>query len=174
MHEIHSFHYASLRYFNAAGAAHPDLGEDHSPESHLIPLILKVALSQQANIAVFGSDYPTKDGSCIRDYIHVLDLASAHLLALGALSHGSHLIYNLGSGEGFSVKEVIEVARRVTRHPIPAFERPRRPGDPGTLVACSEKIQRELGWKPIHSTLERILLSAWEWHERHPDGFPKD
>ena len=171
MHEIHGLRYASLRYFNASGAACPDLGEDHSPESHLIPLILKVALGQRPNISIFGTDYPTPDGCCVRDYIHVLDLASAHLLALAALSQSSRLIYNLGTGRGFSVREVIEVARGVTGHPIPAVECPRRPGDPSTLVASSEKIQKELGWKPSHSDLESIVSSAWEWHRRHPNGF---
>jgi UDP-glucose 4-epimerase len=171
MHEIHGLRYASLRYFNASGAARPDLGEDHSPESHLIPLILKVALGQRPNISIFGTDYSTPDGCCVRDYIHVLDLASAHLLALDTLSQSSQLIYNLGTGQGFSVQEVIEVARRVTGHPIPAVECPRRPGDPSTLVASSEKIQKELGWKPRHSDLERIVSSAWEWHRRHPNGF---
>jgi UDP-glucose 4-epimerase len=171
MHETHGLRYASLRYFNAAGAAHPDLGEDHSPESHLIPLILKVALGQRPNISIFGADYPTPDGCCVRDYIHVLDLASAHLLALEALSQQGRLIYNLGTGQGFSVREVIEVARRVTGHPIPAVECPRRPGDPSTLVASSEKIQNELGWKPSHSDLEHIISSGWEWHRRHPNGF---
>jgi UDP-glucose 4-epimerase len=171
MHETHGLRYASLRYFNAAGAAHPDLGEDHSPESHLIPLILKVALGQRPNISVFGTDYATPDGSCVRDYIHVLDLASAHLLALEALSERGRLIYNLGTGRGFSVREVIEVARRITGHPIPAVECPRRLGDPSTLVASSEKIQKELGWKPTHSDLERIVSDAWAWHRRHPNGF---
>jgi len=171
MHEIHGLHYASLRYFNASGAARPDLGEDHSPESHLIPLILKVALGQRRSISIFGTDYPTPDGCCVRDYIHVLDLASAHLLALEALSQHGRLIYNLGTGKGFSVREVIDVARRVTGHPIPAVECPRRPGDPSTLVASAEKIQKELGWKPIHSELDRIVSSAWEWHRRHPSGF---
>ena len=171
MHETHGLRYASLRYFNAAGAAHPDLGEDHSPESHLIPLILKVALGQRPNISVFGTDYPTPDGCCVRDYIHVLDLASAHLLALEALSQRSRLIYNLGTGRGFSVREVIDVARRVTGHPIPAVECPRRPGDPSTLVASSEKIQTELGWQPGYSDLERVVSSAWAWHRRHPNGF---
>jgi UDP-glucose 4-epimerase len=171
MHEVHGLRYASLRYFNASGAAHPDLGEDHSPESHLIPLILKVALGQRPNISIFGTDYPTPDGCCVRDYIHVLDLASAHLLALDALSQNSRLIYNLGTGQGFSVLEVIGMARRVTGHSIPAVERPRRPGDPATLVASAEKIRKELGWKAIHSDLEHIVSSAWEWHRRNPRGF---
>jgi UDP-glucose 4-epimerase len=171
MNEIHGLRYASLRYFNASGAARPDLGEDHSPESHLIPLILKVALGQRPSISIFGTDYSTPDGCCIRDYIHVLDLASAHLLALDALSQSSRLIYNLGTGQGFSVREVIEVARRVTGHPIPATECPRRPGDPSILVASSEKIQKELGWRSKHSDLEHIVSSAWEWHRQHPNGF---
>lgn len=171
MHEVHGLRYASLRYFNASGAAHPDSGEDHSPESHLIPLILKVALGQLPHISIYGTDYSTKDGSCIRDYIHVLDLASAHLLALEALNRSSRLIYNLGSGFGFSVREVIEVARRVTGHAVPALECPRRTGDPSMLVASSEKIQKDLGWKPSHSDLERIVSDAWEWHRRHPNGF---
>jgi len=170
-HQIHELRYASLRYFNASGAARPDLGEDHSPESHLIPLILKVALGQRPNISIFGTDYPTPDGCCVRDYIHVLDLASAHLLALDALSQSSRLIYNLGTGQGFSVREVVGMARRVTGHPIPAVECPRRPGDPSTLVASFEKIQKELGWKPKHSELEHIVSSAWEWHRRYPKGF---
>ena len=171
MHDIHALRYASLRYFNASGAAHPDLGEDHSPESHLIPLILKVALGQRPNISIFGTDYPTPDGTCIRDYIHVLDLASAHLRALEALAQSSRLIYNLGTGRGFSVREVIDVARRVTGEAIPSVECARRSGDPSTLVASSTKIQTELGWKPICSDLERIVSDAWEWHRRHPNGY---
>ena len=163
--------YASLRYFNAAGAADPDLGEDHQPESHLIPLVLRVALGQRKSIAIYGTDYPTPDGTCIRDYIHVSDLASAHLLALDALGHQGRLVYNLGNGRGFSVRKVIDVARRVTGHPIPAVESPRRPGDPATLVASSEKIRRELGWQPKFSDLESIVASAWEWHRKHPMGY---
>jgi UDP-glucose 4-epimerase len=163
--------YASLRYFNAAGAAGPDLGEDHQPESHLIPLVLKVALGQRESIAIYGTDYPTPDGTCIRDYIHVTDLASAHLLALDALGHHSRLVYNLGNGLGFSVRKVIDVARRVTGHPIPAVESPRRSGDPAKLVASSEKIRRELGWRPKFPDLESIVATAWEWHRRHPMGY---
>jgi UDP-glucose 4-epimerase len=163
--------YASLRYFNAAGAASPDQGEDHRPESHLIPLILKVALGQRESIAIYGTDYPTPDGSCVRDYIHVSDLASAHLLALNALAHRDQLIYNLGTGLGFSVKQVIEVARRVTGHPIPAVESSRRPGDPAVLVASSERIRRELGWQPRFPDLKSIVSSAWEWHRKHPSGY---
>jgi UDP-glucose 4-epimerase len=163
--------YASLRYFNAAGAAGPDQGEDHQPESHLIPLVLKVASGQRESIAIYGTDYPTPDGTCIRDYIHVSDLASAHLLALDALGQHSRLVYNLGNGLGFSVRQVIDVARRVTGHPIPAVESPRRPGDPATLVASAEKIQRQLGWQPKFPDLESIIDSAWEWHRKHPMGY---
>ena len=142
-HQIHELRYASLRYFNASGAARPDLGEDHSPESHLIPLILKVALGQRPNISIFGTSYPTPDGCCVRDYIHVLDLASAHLLALDALSQSSRLIYNLGTGQGFSVREVVGMARRVTGHPIPAVECPRRPpAIPRHLSQASRKSKR--------------------------------
>jgi UDP-glucose 4-epimerase len=169
-HRIHGFCYASLRYFNAAGAA-GDLGEAHHPESHLIPLVLQVALGQRKNISIYGTDYPTKDGTCIRDYIHVADLADAHLLALEALDRESRLIFNLGNGRGFSVREVIEVARHVTGHAIPAIEVPRRAGDPAVLVASSEAIQRDLGWKPRFAELETIISSAWEWHKKHPEGY---
>ncbi len=170
-HRIHGLRYASLRYFNAAGAAR-DLGEAHQPESHLIPLILQVALRKREAISIFGTDYPTADGTCIRDYIHVLDLANAHVRALEALDSHSQLIYNLGNGCGFSVREVIEAARRVTGHTIPAIEAPRRAGDPAVLVASSEKIQRELHWQPKHAELETIIRSAWEWYQRHPNGYP--
>ncbi len=169
-HRIHGLRYASLRYFNAAGAA-PDRGEAHEPESHLIPLVLKVALGQRPQVSIFGTDYPTPDGTCIRDYIHVLDLAAAHVLALNALSQHEQLIYNLGNGKGFSVREVLEVARKVTGHPIPALESPRRAGDPAVLVASSEKIQRELHWTPGFCELEQIVGSAWEWHRNHPHGY---
>lgn len=169
-HRIHGLSYATLRYFNAAGAM-PDRGEDHRPESHLIPLVLKVALGQRDNIAIYGSDYPTPDGTCVRDYIHVLDLADAHLRALDALGEGKQLIYNLGNGRGFSVREVIDVARKVTGHPIPAVESARRPGDPAVLVASSRRIQDELGWTPNFPDLESIVRSAWEWHREHPQGY---
>ena len=169
-HRIHGLRYASLRYFNAAGAT-SELGEAHQPESHLIPLVLQVALGKRTAISIYGTDYPTKDGTCVRDYIHVLDLAQAHVLALEALNKEDKLIYNLGNGRGFTVREVIDVARQVTGHPIPATETPRRPGDPAVLVASSEKIQRELGWKPQHADLEQIVRSAWEWHQRHPEGY---
>jgi UDP-glucose 4-epimerase len=169
-HRIHGLRYASLRYFNAAGGA-GELGEDHRPESHLIPLVLQVAQGKRPSIAINGTDYPTTDGTCIRDYIHVLDLASAHVLALDALATRDQLIYNLGNGRGFSVRQVVEAARRVTGHAIPAEEAPRRPGDPAVLVASSEKIRRELGWQPRYPELEQIVASAWEWRRQHPNGY---
>lgn len=169
-HRVHGLRYASLRYFNAAGAM-GNLGEAHHPESHLIPLILQVALGQRKLISIYGSDYPTKDGTCVRDYIHVADLADAHVLALQALRRESQLIFNLGNGQGFSVREVIEAVRRITGHAIPAEDAPRRPGDPAVLVASSEKIQRELGWKPKYRDLESIISSAWQWHKKHPEGY---
>jgi len=169
-HSIHGLRYASLRYFNAAGAA-GDLGEDHVPESHLIPLTLQVALGKREHIAIYGTDYPTPDGTCVRDYIHVSDLASAHLLALEALRERDKLVYNLGNGRGFSVREVVETVRRVTGHPIPAREVQRRPGDPAVLVAASDSIKRELRWQPQFQTLESIVRSAWEWRRAHPDGY---
>jgi UDP-glucose 4-epimerase len=167
---IHGLHFAALRYFNAAGAL-PHRGEDHHPESHLIPLVLRVALGQRESISIYGSDYPTPDGTCIRDYIHIADLISAHLLALEALTTEDRLIYNLGNGAGYSVREVIETARRVTGHPIPAVEAPRRPGDAARLVASSERIRRELGWRPNIPDLRDIIASAWEWHRTHPEGY---
>jgi UDP-glucose 4-epimerase len=163
-HRIHGLRYASLRYFNAAGAA-PGRGEAHNPETHLIPLVLEVPLGKRPAISIFGTDYPTKDGTCIRDYIHVDDLATAHLLALDALDEHSQLTCNLGSGNGFSVREVIEIARQVTGHEIPVVEAPRRAGDPAVLVASSEKIRRVLGWEPRQSDIESIVRSAWEWHK---------
>lgn len=171
-HQIHGLRYASLRYFNAAGAA-GELGEDHRPESHLIPLVLQVALGRRPGISVYGADYDTPDGTCVRDYIHVADLAAAHLLALHALEGRQQLIYNLGNGRGFSVRQVVEVARKVTGHAIPAKDAPRRPGDPAVLVASSEKIRRELGWQPRYPELEQIVASAWEWRRGHPDGYEK-
>jgi UDP-glucose 4-epimerase len=162
----HNFKYASLRYFNVAGAIE-GYGEAHEPESHLIPLILDVALGRRANIKVFGRDYPTKDGTCVRDYIHVRDLAEAHMLALGALSDTkSRLIYNIGIGHGFTVLEVIESVRRVTGKPIAVEEMERRPGDPAVLVASSVKIKTELGWRPKYTELDQIIASAWEWHQK--------
>src|SRR5271168_5147652 len=162
----HNFKYASLRYFNVAGAIE-GYGEAHEPESHLIPLILDVALGRRKSIKIFGQDYPTPDGTCVRDYIHVRDLAEAHLLALGALSEAkSRLIYNIGNGQGFTVLEVIESVRRVTGRPIAVEECERRPGDPAVLVASSEKIKAELGWKPKFAELDQIIASAWEWHQQ--------
>lgn len=162
---IHGLHYASLRYFNVAGAT-PGRGESHEPESHLIPLVLDAALGRRKDIRIYGTDYPTPDGTCIRDYIHVRDLADAHLLALGALDSRSRMIYNLGNGKGFSVRQVIESARRVTGRPIPVEESPRRPGDPAVLVASSEKITAELGWKPQFAGLDRIMSDAWQWQQQ--------
>jgi UDP-glucose 4-epimerase len=166
MNRIHGLRYASLRYFNVAGAIE-GYGEAHEPESHLIPLILDVALGRREGIKIFGRDYPTADGTCIRDYVHVEDLAQAHFLALAALADQSRLIYNIGSGQGFSVLEVIESVRRVTGRPIPVEECPRRDGDPAVLVASSEKIKAELGWKAKFATLDAIITSAWEWHQKH-------
>jgi UDP-glucose 4-epimerase len=161
---IHGLRYAVLRYFNVAGAI-AGYGEAHEPESHLIPIILDVALGRRASIGIYGDDYPTPDGTCIRDYVHVEDLARAHVLALGALGGATKpLLYNLGNGRGFSVREVIEATRRVTGHAIPVDQHPRRPGDPAVLVASSEKARRELGWVPEHATLDDILASAWTWH----------
>jgi UDP-glucose 4-epimerase len=170
MDRIYGLRYAALRYFNACGAASPDLGEDHDPETHLIPLVLQVALGQREKIVIFGDDYSTPDGTCIRDYIHVLDLAQAHILALRALAQGSRT-YNLGNGRGFSVKEVVETARQVTGHPIPAEIGPRRPGDPDILIAGSESIKRDLGWHPQYPDLVEIIDSAWQWHQKHPLGY---
>ncbi|MBL7064688.1 MAG: UDP-glucose 4-epimerase GalE [Anaerolineae bacterium] len=168
---IYGFHYVALRYFNAAGASPSgERGEDHDPETHLIPLTLQVPLGQRERITIFGDDYPTRDGTCVRDYIHVVDLAQAHILALGALDEGSRT-YNLGNGEGFTVKEVIETCREVTGHPIPAEVGPRRPGDAAELVASSEKIRRELGWEPQYPDLRTIVEHAWEWHRTHPHGY---
>lgn len=168
--EIHGLGYAALRYFNAAGAV-PPLGEDHQPESHLIPIILQVALGQRDHLELYGTDYPTRDGTCIRDYIHVSDLVSAHLLALEALQPSEQRIYNLGNGRGFTNREVVESARRVTGRPIPVVEAPRRPGDPAILVASSDRMQRELGWAPQYPDLDDIIGSAWAWYRQHPEGY---
>ncbi len=165
IHRIHGLRYASLRYFNVAGAI-PGRGEAHEPESHLIPLILDVALGRRESIKIFGQDYATPDGTCIRDYIHVQDLAEAHLLAFHALEQRDRMIYNLGNGQGFTVREVVESARRVTGHPIPVDEMPRRPGDPAVLIASSAKIETELGWKAKYTQLDDIVGSAWEWHQQ--------
>jgi UDP-glucose 4-epimerase len=164
-HRIHGLRYASLRYFNVAGAL-AGRGESHEPETHLIPLVLDVALGRRDKILIFGEDYDTPDGTCIRDYIHVEDLAAAHVLALQALDRTDRLICNLGNGQGFSVKQVVEAARRVTGHPIPVEVRPRRAGDPARLVASSARAQSELGWTPQIAELERILASAWEWQQQ--------
>ena len=168
--ETHDLRYAALRYFNAAGAAGPDQGEDHDPETHLIPIVLEVALGQREKIVIFGDDYDTPDGTCVRDYIHVLDLAQAHIRALHALEDGSR-VYNLGNGEGYSVREVIDTARRVTGRDIPAEVGDPRPGDPAVLIASSDKIREELGWTPQYGDLEDIIGTAWEWHRRHPHGY---
>lgn len=168
--EIHGIRYASLRYFNAAGAI-PGCGEAHDPESHLIPLVLQVPLGRRDQVNIFGTDYPTPDGTCIRDYIHVADLVAAHHLALVKLDQVGSFVYNLGNGSGYSVREVIETARAVTGHPIPAMEIDRRPGDAPHLVASSEKIRTELGWAPRYPSLSEIIASAWEWHRSHPNGY---
>ena len=166
---VHGFRYAALRYFNAAGAS-VERGEDHHPELHIIPLVLGVAQGKRAKVTIFGDDYPTPDGTCVRDYIHVIDLAQAHILALRALDRGSRT-YNLGNGQGFSVKQLIEMAREITGHPIPTEIGPRRPGDPATLIASSDRIRRELGWKPKYPDLRAIVESAWKWHQAHPKGY---
>ena len=169
-HRSHGLRYSSLRYFNAAGATR-ERGEAHQPETHLIPLVLQVALGQREAVSIYGTDYSTKDGTCIRDYIHVDDLATAHLLALDGLAKRERLICNLGSGSGFSVREIVDVARKVTGKKIAAVEAPRRMGDPAVLVASSEKIQRVLGWSPQRSGIEEIVRSAWEWHSSHAQGY---
>ena len=165
--EIHGLKYTALRYFNAAGATE-NFGEDHSPETHLVPLILQVALGKRDSIKIFGDDYPTPDGTCLRDYIHITDLAQAHMLALDAPKSGH---YNLGTGNGFSVKEIIEVAREVTGHPIPAETVARRSGDPAKLVADSALIKKELGWKPQFENVRDIVSSAWNWFQKNPNGY---
>ncbi|WP_058303509.1 UDP-glucose 4-epimerase GalE [Gorillibacterium timonense] len=169
----HGVKYVSLRYFNACGAHESGkIGEDHAPETHLIPLVLQVPLGKREFISIYGEDYPTPDGTCIRDYLHVSDLASAHVLALGRLrSGGDSAVYNLGSGRGYSVKEIIEVARKVTGHPIPAKAEARRAGDPAELIASSAKAERELGWVRKMDRLEDIIASAWKWHREHPSGY---
>ncbi len=164
--------YAALRYFNAAGASPTGkLGEDHTPETHLIPIVLEVALGKRPHITIFGEDYPTPDGTCVRDYIHVDDLGTAHVLALAKLESGQGLRLNLGTGRGHSVREVIEACRRVTGHAIPTQSGPRRAGDPPELVADSRLAQRTLGWKPQFIDLDEIVRTAWRWHSTHPDGF---
>jgi len=169
--QAHGMRYVSLRYFNAAGAT-GRLGEDHRPESHLIPIALEVAMGRRLSLPVYGAQYPTRDGTCIRDYVHVLDLARAHVLALHHLAKGSEGgAFNLGGGQGHSVLEVVETVRRVTRHPVPIKTLPPRPGDPPILVASWDKAKQELGWQPAH-TLEDMVSSAWEWMQRHPNGYP--
>jgi UDP-glucose 4-epimerase len=167
---IYGLKYACLRYFNACGDT-PGRGEDHDPETHIIPLILQVALGQRPHFTVFGDDYPTPDGTCIRDYVHVVDLAAAHILAMEALDRIGSRKYNLGNGSGFSVMEVLEMCRKVTGHPIPHVVGPRRAGDPATLIASSASIRSELGWQPRYADLEAIVRSAWEWHQSHPRGY---
>lgn len=171
----HGLRYVALRYFNACGAcANGAIGEDHQPETHLIPLILQVPNGKRKAISIYGDDYETKDGTCVRDYIHVTDLAQAHILAVKHLLKGNESdVFNLGNGVGFTVKEVIETARRVTGHPIPTQVTPRRGGDPAKLIASSDKAKKILGWKPEHADLEEIIESAWKWHKGHPDGYKK-
>lgn len=172
-HSAHDLRSISLRYFNAAGS-HPEglIGEDHRPETHLIPLILQVPLGKREKIYIFGTDYDTPDGTCIRDYIHVMDLASAHVLAVRALERGiGREAYNVGNGAGFSVKQVIDAAREVTGHPIPADVQPRREGDPARLIASSEKIRRDLGWSPKYPDLKQIIGTSWEWFRNNPNGY---
>ncbi len=171
----HGLRFVSLRYFNACGAhVSGGIGEAHNPESHLIPLILQVPLKKREAISMFGDDYDTKDGTCVRDYIHVTDLAQAHILAVKYLMEGGKSdIFNLGNGVGFTVKEVIETARKVTGDPIKAVVSPRRAGDPARLIASSEKAKKILGWKPEHADLEEIIATAWNWHKNHPNGYAK-
>ncbi len=166
--QLRGLEFVAFRYFNAAGAS-PRFGEHHRVETHLIPNVLKVPLGQRSHCEIFGTDYPTPDGTCIRDYIHIVDLAQAHILALAPGKQG---FYNLGNGDGYSVREVIRACEKVTGQPIPALERPRRPGDPPKLVASAQKAIRELGWAPQFPKLEDIVASAWAWHKQHPDGYP--
>lgn len=169
-HRLYGLRYAALRYFNAAGALH-DCGENHQPESHLIPLVLQVPLGLRAEVHIFGTDYDTPDGTAIRDYVHIEDLIFAHQLALEKLAETPRLVYNLGNGTGYSVRQVIETARAVTGHAIPTVESPRRKGDAQRLVASSDKIRRELGWEPAFPDLATIIASAWDWHKAHPQGY---
>lgn len=170
--QAHGLRYVSLRYFNAAGASER-CGEDHRPETHLIPNVLRVAAGKAPRVNVFGEDYPTPDGTCVRDYVHVIDLADAHILALNVLERRSE-IYNLGYGSGYSVAEVVEMARQVTRHRISTEGAARRAGDPPVLIASPDKIMGDLGWNPRHSELDRIIESAWRWRQTHPNGYEKD
>lgn len=166
----HGLAAVSLRYFNVAGAS-GELGEDHKPETHLIPLVLEAARGRRSHVSIFGTDYPTRDGTAVRDYIHVEDLADAHVLAIEQATPGEHQIYNLGTGTGFTVREVIETAKRVTGRAIEVREEPRRPGDPPELVASSARIRDALGWEPRKANLEAMIGDAWAWHQAHPDGY---
>lgn len=172
MDKIYGMRSCCLRYFNAAGA-HPNghIGEDHQPESHLIPIVLQVALGQREAVTIFGEDYDTPDGTAVRDYIHILDLATAHVLAFEALADGTSCKYNLGNGTGYSVKQIVEVARQITGHPIPVKYGPRRAGDLATLIADSTRIREELGWSPEFAQLGQIIQTAWDWHRSHPNGY---
>lgn len=173
MDRLYGMRYTCLRYFNACGATETR-GEDHTPETHLIPLVLQVALGQREKITIFGDDYDTPDGTCVRDYIHVVDLAEAHILAMKEILNGGHSRkYNLGNGRGFSVKQVIDTAREITGHPIPAEIGPRRAGDPAILIASSETINHDLGWRPIYPNLRQIIEMAWQWHVANPHGYEK-
>jgi UDP-glucose 4-epimerase len=172
MDRIYGMRYCCLRYFNAAGA-HPEghIGEDHTPEPHIIPIVLQVALGQRESVTIFGTDYDTPDGTAVRDYIHILDLATAHILAFEALADGPSRKYNLGNGVGYSVKQIVEVARKVTGHPIPVVYGSRRAGDPAVLIADSTAIKAELGWAPEFTQLHQIIETAWQWHREHPQGY---
>lgn len=173
MDRLYDMRYTCLRYFNACGATETR-GEDHDPETHIIPLVLEVALGKREKITIFGDDYNTPDGTCVRDYIHVVDLAEAHILAMKEILNGGHSRkYNLGNGRGFSVKQVIDTAREVTGHPIPAEIGPRRAGDPDILIASSETINHDLGWAPIYPDLRQIIEMAWKWHVANPQGYEK-
>jgi len=167
---IHGLKYACLRYFNAAGGT-PNRGEDHTPELHLIPVVLQVALGQRESITLFGGDYPTRDGTCVRDYVHIVDLAQAHILALDGIARLGSRKYNLGNGDGFTNLEVVQAARRITGHAIPCTIGARRPGDPAILIASAKKIREELGWEPRYPSIDQIIGSAWEWHQSHPNGY---
>jgi UDP-glucose 4-epimerase len=172
LNRIHKLRWIALRYFNAAGATEAH-GEDHSPESHLIPIVLQVPLGRRENVQVYGSDYATPDGTCVRDYVHVADLADAHIRALNALESGNLAsgAYNLGNGTGYSNRQVIEACRRVTGHAIPMVEAPRRAGDPAALVAGADRIRQDLDWSPRYPAIDEIVESAWRWHKQHPDGY---
>lgn len=171
--EIHGIRHISLRYFNACGASER-YGEYRKHETHIIPILLEVALGKRERFSIFGSDYPTPDGTCVRDYIHVVDIAHAHVLALEALDRIEADAFNIGIGSGYSNREVVDMVRRVTGHKVPTIDADRRPGDPPTLVASSEKIRRELGWEPRFPTLESMVGSAWAWRSKHPDGYAKE